>query len=533
MVPPDRRWFAGSSLISGRTLAALFAICAAALAAAILVPERLPFVDFPQHVAMLARWTHAGDPAWGVPGQFRVELLTPYMLGYALAYLLAPILGDETAMRVVLLVAVIGLPASAYALLRVFDRPGALALLAFPVAMSWAVFMGFFPYIVAMPIIILAVAQARRVAVSGRPRDVVLLGAISIVLLAAHAFAFAVGAGICMLVAAAGGGRRVAALGSVVLALAPATALTVIWFLLRGAAVHPEPRSLAFGSPLRRVDMLAALFGSADRDPRVIAVALGAFIVVAAAAVMAYRERPMMAISERTRAWMTDRRALLLPGLGAAFACFVAPVTAFDAYGLWQRIAPTAFVLVLGLLPWPSRGAVQRRLVLGAAVVAFLAGSTALVQGMAFSNAAAGLHDVLAVLPPGQRLYYEAPLDAMGSTGGIGVRAFRHMGAYYVAERGGSLDYDFARFPFQVIVATSPGSFREPMGTFDLYLFRASATCPAPPADRPVGRLLASVGDWRAFEVAHDPTTPGPIPYDLPCAPTAPAGSPQDEDNGP
>jgi hypothetical protein len=55
------------------------------------------------------------------------------------------------------------------------------------------------------------------------------------------------------------------------------------------------------------------------------------------------------------------------------------------------------------------------------------------------------------------------------------------------------------------------------MGTFDLYLFRASPSCPEPPADRPLGRELARVGGWRAYEVAHDPARPGPTAYDLPC----------------
>jgi hypothetical protein len=509
------------------------AVGAVGLAAAILLPERLPFVDFPQHVALLARWTHAGDPAWGVPVRFEVQLGTPYVLGYAAAYLLAPAFGDELALRVVMLAGILGLPAATYLVLRVYYRPSELCLAAVPVGLSWVVYMGFFPFVVALPFALIGIALARRVTVTGRRREAVALAVVCVVALAAHAVAFLIAAGGVVLIAVEGAARSRRswpAIAATLLALLPASLLALAWLVLRGAAVNPEPRPVLFGPPARRLDIIASVFGSGNADPRVVLVAATFALIMLGAAVLAYLEGRDIDLRARATAWLESRRGSLVPFAGAAIACGLVPLTAFDAYGLWQRVAPVAFVLGLVLLPWPTRPSSRRAMGLGLAAVGLFATSTALWQGLAYSDSAAGLREVIAALPPGRRLYSEAPLDAAAGTAGLQVRAFRHMGAYYVAERGGTLNYDFGYFPFQVIVAVIPGSFREPMSAFDLYLFRASPSCPAPPADRPVGRELASAGGWHAYEVAHDPGRPGPTAYDLPCAGPA---SPGDQDTGP
>ncbi len=476
----------------------------------------MPFVDLPQHVALLSRWTHAGDPAWGVPEQFRVQLNTPYVLGYAVAFVLAPIFGEERALRLVLLAALLGLPAATYLLLRAYRRPPELCLAAFAVVLPWAVYMGFFSFVVGLPIIIVAVALTRNVAIHGRRRDVVALAIVMVLLLAAHAFAFLLGVGAVAL-AALGSPRRRESLVRVMAALLPGVILTAIWLAMRGPASPPEPRALVFGPPTRRLDVVMAMFGSGNADPRVVLVALAVAIVVIVAVALAYREDRGVDLRTHARHWLRSRGAAVLPFAGAAFACAVVPETAFDVYGLWQRVAPVAFVLGLGLLPWPGGASARRAMAVGLTVVALLATSTALWQILAFADTAAGLDKVVAALPAGRRLYYEAPPNAATGVAGLQVIAFRHMGAYYVAQRGGSLNYDFAQFPFQVVVAVTPGTFREPMGAFDLYLFRASPSCPAPPANRPLGKELASQGGWRAFEVAHDPARPGPTAADLPC----------------
>jgi hypothetical protein len=483
-------------------------------------------------VALLSRWTHAGDPAWGVPTQFEVQLGTPYVLGYAAAYLLTPAFGDEGALRLVMLAGILGVPAGAYLLLRSYGRPPELCLAAVPVALSWIVYMGFVSFVVALPFVLVAIALARQVTVNGRGRDAAALAIVAAVAFAAHGFAFLIAAGAVVLIAveAAARTRRWSAVSLALLALIPAALLAVAWLVLRGAAVNPEPRPLLFGPPARRLEVVAAAFGSGNADPRVILVAAAIALVAVSAAVLAFRDGRDTDLRARTRRWLRTRGAAVVPFAGAAIACGVLPLTAFDAYGLWQRVAPVAFVLGLVLLPWPARPSMRRTLGLGLAGVGLLATSTALWQGLQFSASSAGLRDVIAALPPGRRLYSEAPLDAAAGVAGLQVRAYRHMGAYYVAERGGTLNYDFAYFPFQVIVAKVPGSFREPMSAFDLYLFRASPGCPAPPPDRPVGRELASAGGWHAYEVAHDPSNPGPTAYDLPCAEPEPA---DDQDNGP
>ncbi|HEY4633940.1 MAG TPA: hypothetical protein VIH00_08505, partial [Candidatus Limnocylindrales bacterium] len=198
----------GAAWLSGRTVALLFVLGAAGLLAAVLIPAQLPFVDMPQHYALLARWTHAGQAAWGLPPTFELNLATPYVLGYAVAYLLSPLLGEELAIRVVLAAGLVALPAAAWLFLRAFDRPTELCLAAFPVALSWLVFRGWFPYVIGLPLALVAFAIARHVALHGRRRDIAILGIIALVALATHALIFVLTAAGALLVAIGGPGRR-------------------------------------------------------------------------------------------------------------------------------------------------------------------------------------------------------------------------------------------------------------------------------------------------------------------------------------
>lgn len=493
--------------------ALLFALGALGLVAAVMLPAQLPFVDMPQHFALLARWTHAGEAAWALPPTFELNLATPYVLAYAAAYVLAPVVGEETAVRLVLAAGLVALPATTWLLLRAFGRPTELCLAAFPVALSWLVFRGWFPYVVGLPIAVAAYAVARAITLDRRPRDIVLLGLLALVALATHALIFVLLAGGSMLVALGGPGR-VAAVTRVGAALAPAAVIGLAWAVLRDGLEHPEPRPILFGPVSRRLDLAKVLFGSASDDPRVIAVTVGLALIAVAALVLVVLEVRADSPREIVRRWFGSRGPLLPLFLGLAAASLLLPETLFDIYGVWHRAVPLAFVVGLGLLPWPGRVRVRAGLAVALGAVAILATSTAVAQGFAYSDESAGIREIVAELPPGERIFTEAPVD---SSTAVGTRINRHVAGYYVLEKGGVMMDDFSLYPYQVVVFTEPGSTRYPMQDFDLYLFRSSPECPVPPADRPVGAEIARVGPWSAYEVDTTSPLPGPTAWDLPC----------------
>jgi hypothetical protein len=120
-----------------------------------LVPV-LPFQDFPNHLHVLQveRALRAGN---------EIAFLRPragWFFGYSL-YLLPsralPWLGVEQALRLVVLFSALGLPLAARALAGELGAPREwVGLLSLPLALSWPLRMGLLPYVLALPLLLLA-----------------------------------------------------------------------------------------------------------------------------------------------------------------------------------------------------------------------------------------------------------------------------------------------------------------------------------------------------------------------------------------
>jgi hypothetical protein len=246
----------------------------------------------------------------------------------------------------------------------------------------------------------------------------------------------------------------------------------------------------------------------------VIAVTVALAAVAAIAVVLVALEVRRDPPRDIVRRWFVTRGPLLPLFIGLSLASLLLPETLFDIYGVWHRSVPLAFVVALGLMPWPGRETARVALVAGLAAVALLATLSALAQGLAYSDESAGIREIVAELPPGERIFTEAPVD---SSDAVGTRINRHVAGYYVLEKGGVMMDDFSLYPYQIVVFSEPGSTRYPMRDFDLYLFRSSPGCPVPPPDRPIGTEIARVGPWSAFEVDTSSLSLGPTAWDLPC----------------
>ncbi len=500
-----------------RILAAVLPLVS--LAAALAIPDHLPFVDFPQHVALVSIWSHFDDPARGLAARYEVNLATPYLTGYLIARFIAPFVGDEAAVRTVLFLSVAAIPVATLVVLRAYRRPQELAIVTFTVAFSWMTFMGFVEFIVAVPMIIAAAGVSHCL-------DRWRWAFPALIVLAIGAFATHALALPMLVLVSVGGMLGPGWRGRVVrgaIALLPAIALATAWAITRARTISPDPMPFTMGSPAARLAVPRYVFGSDIADARVVALtaavvalwlaglllarreaepppveprahAPGSAVAAPGAAVAAPRAPGRLRAVARRAAAVLARRPLLGPTLAAAAGYALVPLTALDAYGLWQRFAPIAFALGVGLAPWPRR-TLPRLMLTAALVIVATASSIATVpQSLAFDRQIAGLDAIVQQLPPGKRLFYDEP-DVRPA--GVGVDALRHLGAEYLALRGGDISYNFTMFPHLTIRDRLPRTLATQSTRYDIVLRFVDACAPAlPPAPGP---LIASAGRWQAF----------------------------------
>jgi hypothetical protein len=135
-----------------------------ALCIAALVPltagDQLPFLDWPQHLALSSIVRHLDDPAWHFE-MYELDLRPlPYRLfTWTTALLPLPI---GIAGRVVLGAALVATPLALGFLLRTMGRDERLAWLAFPLLYGKILFLGYAPFLLGVPLWLLGTALADR-----------------------------------------------------------------------------------------------------------------------------------------------------------------------------------------------------------------------------------------------------------------------------------------------------------------------------------------------------------------------------------
>ena len=444
-----------------------------------MVPAYLPLVDFPQHVALHAIWDNIGDPAYSLNGRFLVTLATPYALPHLIAHLASLVFGPEGGLRFALALSLAAFPLGALVLLRAFGRPAELALAAAPAALSFVYWYGFTSYVMALPLILVGIGCARRCAVTGRIRELVVLAVVGLVAVATHGFAFLV---LLLLggVAALATTRSIARLAATAAALVPGIAWSVVWALSFASGPHPEPIPTEYGFVRDRLRFgLATLFGTHSLELRVLCVA-GALAIVFALALWTARSNP-----HRDEPGRRALAAVALAGISASLLC---PEVLMNTWGLWERIPPVAFVALAGAVRWPSREGVRFRLSAALCAVALLAAGGAIAQGLAFSAQARGIRELALDVPRGSRIFWSACGDEFPAP--RGTPAYKHFGAYVQAARGGDLSYSFAHFPHMVVRyrgAPLPETFDRSI--YDYAVLRLGQRCPTLEDLRKIGPL--------------------------------------------
>jgi hypothetical protein len=431
------------SRLTSRGWAALAALAGLAACVPLWSSHFLPFQDAPQHLAAIAVLADQGSAAARTRPWFEVALGRAQYTGfYVPAALLARAVGPDAAIRLLLSLVALLLPASSWMLLAAFGRDRRLAVLAPALFHTAPLYIGLYHFVAAVPVACAAIALFERELQSPRIWRALALALLAMALSSLHLSA------LCVVLGAAGllsitAGARPARLARALAPLAPALALLGSW-----AARPPPARPAAIGgiapplgsswqSPLDQVrDLLR--FGNVltGRVDELFAAALGAVWI---ALWVSARKLP-----RPERAFRLPLVALALLGI-----YLVAPVTI--GYIAYIHLRAVPFLLILGLLSAPVGRDRRASRLLGAAVVLQLLYCGKLVSSYRAFDAEASppaLAQVLEQADGGRRLL-SLMLDPKSKV--VHFEPYLHFGLYYQIERGGRARFNFGELPWMPV----------------------------------------------------------------------------------
>jgi hypothetical protein len=476
---------------------------------AIWIAPRPEMTDLPQHAGQLGLLHDLalGRSPWA--GEVHVNLATPYLIGYGLAFPLTFVMSAAAALKTVLSAAYAGFIAVCIGIRRELGASRKLdayyAFSFFGFAYAW----GMYTFLVAAPVGLAFIWLCIRYARHGLARQGLGVAALGLVLLFAHGlvFLFACGLGALLVLVRAPGLRQLVIRSwPLWLLLAACAAL----FLLTGERENAVNRD--FGARLImgswwahvRAILLAAFDAPHSNWPAV------CFPVFAGLPLLAgYRPD-----------WRAREAVVIAAGALAAVA--FAPHYAWSTSFLYPRFAlflAPAYAWLLRERP-PEPGSLASRLQPRLGLFAGLACAALLVQharlAAEFGREQRDFEPILAATEPGQRalaLIFDSSSEVDGNRD-----AYLHYVLWYQAELHGFVDFNFATFHPQ-IARFRPGHF-PPVGDYlakyprrfawranggDRYRYFFVRSAGAPPAGLFAGApcapvQIASAGKWRLYE---------------------------------
>ncbi|HWE23055.1 MAG TPA: hypothetical protein VG496_03860 [Myxococcales bacterium] len=476
----------------------------------------LPFQDAPQHVAAIAAVADHGRAAIETRRWFEVDFLRAQYTGfYVPAVLLARVVGPDVAIRILLSLVALLLPAVSWLLLGSFGRDRRLAVFAPALFHTAPLYIGVYHFVAAVPFALAAIALVERELRSPRVVRALVLAVVALALFYLHVSALAIALGAAGLLAITSG-KPFVRMARALAPLAPAVA-GVALFALRAppsspvAAILPAAPKPSWQSP---IDQLHDLARFANVLPGRIDEVVAAALVVIWIVLVRQPGRPRI-----DRWW---RLPLLA---GAVFAIYLAaPVSVGYIAYIHLRAVPFLVALVIcSALIAPTR----RSSALLAAVAALqLAYTPRLVSAYRAFDAEANpaqLEQVLRAAEPGRRLL---ALMLHRKSNAVHFEPYLHFGLYYELERGGRARFNFGELPWMplrlrrdVPAQPLPVHWEFYPGQFDWFHARADADyvlvrTPDPEgdgADNPEPGpefaagwdLKARAGRWELFEVVR------------------------------
>lgn len=403
-----------------------------------------PMIDLPQHAAQIALWRDllTGKSAW--EEYFRINLFTPYLLGYGLALPLSLLIGITAALKLMLSVAYVAFVLLCRKIRSRFNADPRLDWLFLITFFGYAYKWGFFTFLVAAPIGLLFILLAEEYARAPSRAQSLKLVVTGLVLLASHGlvFLFAVGAGFGMHLV------RNYRLRNVLSSSWPFIALIVVcgvYFVVNKKFNSDMPTNLSSAiqwnyGPIRFAKAL--LYTVAPFS------APASMLIPAAVVVITLAAPWLLGLKINRRNLLT-----LVPFALTAFILVFVPNYAFSTGLLYQRFALFLLPAYAWMFLAPAQGTPGsgRRswvvILLMVATWSLLTLHTA--RTLNFSKETAGIDNVISRLEPDQRalmLIFDPQSEADGR-----FKIYVHYPAWYQAEKGGLVDFNFAWFPPQIV----------------------------------------------------------------------------------
>lgn len=426
-----------------RALRALFVATVAAAGLLFWLAPHPPMVDLPQHAAQVATLHDLllGQSPWAP--LLRINLFTPYLLGYGAAAVLSFVMPVTAAFKVMLTLSFYGFVAAYIALRRRLGADPRLDWLCVPGFFGFAYEFGLYSYLVATPIAMIFLALALEYAERPTARRGAVLALVNLALFFSHGlifvFANAIGGSFLLV-------RQTRALPRSLLAAWPYAALafvTVLYSVLHRdidlAPMYPFTVIWSVDPLLRMFAAMVYPWGvTAGSHP------LPAFLLIVAA--------PLLMASKANR-----HVAAYVPAIVVAVVWFAVPMFAINTFFLFPRFALFLFPFYALMFRAPTPAgpgrtsapwlALTTQLILAAICAGFVVQQG--VRALRFADESADFDMVANAIEPAQR-GLGIIVDKASVAAGNPV-VYENFPVWYQVEHRGFVDFNAAQFPPQIV----------------------------------------------------------------------------------
>lgn len=427
------------------------------------LPAFPPMTDLPQHAAQVAMLREMSHPAFSYRQLFEINWFTPYLVGYLLVYALTGLLGIVVACKVVVSLAIAGIPIATAVLILETGGDPRWALIAVPAMYGFDYQWGFLNFLVAVPLGVLFLALVFRVTASPSRRGWIAIALAINVLFFCHAMiALACGAAAGIVVLLRGPDRRTRLLQLV--PLSSVIPVMVVWGSL--TSEHPDaqqPIGWDLGW-LRTTDDYYSWQASWAQDgfgwgrlAGILPRALGGH---PSAGVFGFGAL-LILLPFLFRARLRRDAACWAPLAVCALILFLAPSSTFGAYYIAERFAifvlPFYALVLDGVagtsgMNLPARSVPRVPATFGMAVMLAVWMTAVVSHTLAYEHEAEGFSRVIAQMKPGERVMsFPFERDSAAAIAPL----FLHYPAWYAALDEGIVDPSLAVHHVELVRYTS------------------------------------------------------------------------------
>lgn len=426
--------------------------------------RQLPAVDMAQHAAQIGAMHEiwAGNETF--TRVFEINWFTPYLLGYALLYLLSLIVPVTIATQILVSIALIVMPVLTGQLLRVVRADERWKWLAIPASFGLAFYWGFLTFMLAVPLglyfLIVSIRFSREPSVRGG----IMIAVFGAFLFFCHVIALCFVSLVALSYVCSSGWRNPRTLLLKLVPFAAPLPLIATWLLLTYHGEGQAQESSTFWTPLsERITLLALQILGVDRFWTIFLMPLAGFVLLL----------PLLGGSRLST--LPERWMPLLIGLAAYFTL---PESWLNTGFIFNRLG--VFIVPLWLLLWDPPATSRSRRVDWAAILLPIVWALANVSRFAaFGKETEPFRQVLAQMEPGRTV---ASMVVEAYSPLFDAPVYMHFPSWYQATGHGIVDFNFGDFYVQPVryrrdagprlnehLGWDPGAFRWDVDGGDKY----------------------------------------------------------------